>query len=184
MMIDWGFWLQVFHIRQLSLPDAFLPTFPQWWRTFIFMFWFSFSYGLMFSWMFLMFERKKEGLWWTLLLWGGWILIGMLSQHLPIMDDVFVTNRHMGGALIFQATVVLAGFVLLFILRYSWKTVLYLFMVGFLCHFMMESALWITGIRPGSLSIMLINSLVESNMGVPLLFILYDKVIRKKRGEL
>jgi hypothetical protein len=90
-----------------------------------------------------------------------------------------MTTRHMGGALLFQAGIVVAGYALLFILKYNWKIVLYLFMVGFLCHFMMESALWISGIRPGSLSIMLINSLVESNMGVPLLFIFYDRGLKK-----
>lgn len=181
MIIDWGFWLQVFSIRELTLPESFLSSWPQYWRVFTFMFWFSFSYGLMFSWMFLMFERRKEGLWWTLLLWGGWILVGLLSQWIPFKDAEFVTLRHMGDSRLTQSLIVVAGYLLLFVLRYPLKTILYLFMIGFLCHFMMESSLWIAGIRPGSMDVMLINSLVESNMGVPILWILYDKVLMKRK---
>jgi hypothetical protein len=181
--IDWGFWLQVFNIRELNLPAAFIPGLPQYWRVFVFMFWFSFSYGLMFSWMFLMFEYRKQGVWWTLLLWGGWLLVGLLSQYIPLWDDPVMTMRHMGGSRLIQAIIVAVGYILLFVLRYDWKKILYLFMVGFLCHFMMESSLWISGIRPGSFFVMMVNSLLESNMGVPVLFILYDKVLKKRFGN-
>lgn len=180
-IIDWGFWLQVTNMRELRLPDAFLPMLAKYWRTFTFMFWFSFSYGLMFSWMFLMFEQKGQRIFWTVLLWGGWLSVAFLSQHIPLFDDSFTTIRHMGGSRIIQIILAAAGYILLFILRYDWRKIFYLFMVGFLTHFMMESSLWISGIRSGQLSVMFINSLIESNMGVPILFILYDKILVKKK---
>jgi hypothetical protein len=183
MIIDWGFWLQVFHIRKLSLPEVFLPMLPEYWRVTVFMFWFSFSYGLMFSWMFLMFEEGKQRVFWTALLWGGWLTVALLSQNIPLWDDTFTTLRMMGGSRITQIIIVVAGYILLFILKYNWKKILYLFMVGVLCHFMMESSLWISGIRSGSFAVLFVNSLIESNMGVPILFILYDKVLKKRKTQ-
>jgi hypothetical protein len=180
-IIDWGFWMQVSGIRKLELPPSFLPFLPEYWRVFTFMFWFSFSYGLMFSWMFLMFEPKGRRIFWTVLLWGGWLTVAFLSQYIHLNDGTIQTLRMMGGSRITQIIIAAGGFILLFILRYNWKMILYLFCIGFMTHFMMESSLWLSGIRPGNLSVLLINSLIESNMGVPILYVLYDKVLKRRK---
>jgi glucosamine 6-phosphate synthetase-like amidotransferase/phosphosugar isomerase protein len=44
---------------------------------------------------------------------------------------------------------------------------------------MMEFSLLISGIRPGSLPILLENSLIEFNMGIPFFYLLYDKLNSK-----
>jgi hypothetical protein len=79
-----------------------------------------------------------------------------------------------------RIAIVLIGYSLLFIFKYDWKKILYLFFIGFLIHFMMEFSLLITNIRPGSFWILLENSLFEFNMGVPFLFLIYDKILKRR----
>jgi hypothetical protein len=45
---------------------------------------------------------------------------------------------------------------------------------------MMEFSLLVSGIRPGSFLILIENSLIEFNMGVPFFYLLYDKYLQKK----
>jgi hypothetical protein len=121
-IIDWVFWMQIFKIRTFSLPPGFLSFLPEYWAKTVFMFWFSMSYGLMFAWIFLMFDKQNKRAAWTALLFGG------------------------------------CGI-----------------------HFMMEFSLWVSGIRPSSLDLLLVNTLVESNMGVPLLYIFWDKTLTRSK---
>ncbi len=179
-IIDWGFWLNIFHIRQLTLPDGFLPFFSQGPREFIFMLWFSLSYGIMFCWVFIMFEKDSNKILWTVLLFGGWLTIALLSQFLPINDEVINPVRKMSSSRLMQIIIVVIGYIILFIMRYDIKKILYLFLVGCGIHFMMEFSLWISGIRPTGLDTLLANTLIEFNMGIPILYIFWDKVLNRK----
>jgi len=170
--VDWGIWLHT-GIREASLPQNFLGM-PEFWSTLVFFLWFSLSYGVEYAYIFLMFQKKSNKIGWTALVFGGWILIALLSQLLPINDASIITLR------LVEVGILIIGYSLLFILRYDWRKIAYLFFIGFLIHFMMEFSLFITGIRPGSLLILAENSLIEFNMGVPFFYLIYDKLLRKK----
>ncbi len=170
-VIDWGFWLHS-GTREVMLPNFI--------NTFVFFLWFSISYGVEYAYVFLMFEKKSNKIAWTLLVFGAWILIALLSQIIPLNDSTIVTVRHMSNLRFLRIVIVLIGYSLLFAFKYDWKKIIYLFFIGFLVHFMMEFSLLITGIRPGSLLILLENSLVEFNMGVPFFYLIYDKWLKKK----
>jgi hypothetical protein len=168
--IDWGIWYNLTGIREIVLPNI---------NAVLFFLWFSISYGLEYAWVFLMFKKRPNILKWTIVLFVGWILVGLLSQIFPINDAIITTIRHMGSLRVWRVVIVVAGYSLLFILRYNWKKIGYLFLIGFAVHFMMEFSLLITGIRPGSFLILLENSLIEFNMGVPILYLIYDKLLNK-----
>ena len=170
-VIDWGFWLHS------GTREVVLPTFL---NTIIFFLWFSLSYGVEYAYVFLMFEKKSNKLAWTFLVFGAWILIGLLSWLIPINDSTISLVRHMSNLRFLRLAVVLIGYSLLFAFRYDWKKIIYLFFIGFLVHFMMEFSLLLTGIRPGSLLILLENSLIEFNMGVPFFYLIYDKWLKKR----
>jgi len=171
-IIDWGIWLHA-GVREISfLNNSF-------WNIFVFFLWFSLSYGVEYAYVFLMFEGKKK-LKWTLFVLFGWLAVAFLSQWLPINDIQITTIRHMSDFRILRAGIVMIGFGLLFLLKYNWKKIAFLFLIGFLIHFMMEFSLLISGIRPGSFLILLENSLIEFNMGVPFFYILWDKILRKR----
>ena len=127
-----------------------------------------------------MFEKKSNKLGWTAIVLGGWLSIAFLSQFLSINDSAITVIRHMSDLRFLRVILVLIGYSLLFLLKYDWKKITYLFFIGFLIHFMMEFSLLISGIRPGSFLILLENSLIEFNMGVPFFYLFYDKFLRRK----
>jgi hypothetical protein len=172
-LMDWGIWLHT-GIREISLPANFFG------GIFLFFLWFSLSYGVEYAYVFLMFEKKSNKLGWTLLVFGGWLLVAFLSQFFSVNDALITTVRHMGDLRFLRIILVLVGYSLLFIFRYDWKKISYLFFIGFLIHFMMEFSLFVSGIRPGSFPILLENSLIEFNMGIPFFYLLYDKFLKKK----
>ena len=179
-VMDWGIWLHT-GIREISGLSSSLAIL-------FFFLWFSLSlsYGVEYAYVFLMFEDspKMERLKWTLLVLGGWLLVAFLSQLIPLNDTLITTNRHMFDLRLVRIGIVLIGYSLLAFLGYNWKKITYLFFVGFLIHFMMEFSLLISGIRPQSFLILLENSLIEFNMGVPFFYLLYDKLLKKQRTEI
>ncbi len=147
----------------------------------------DFSYGLLaFSWVMIMFERNsiKEILLWTLFLYGGWLLIASLSQILPLIDLEIITIRHMQSLRVVEIATVVCGYLLLIFLRYNYKMILFIFWVGFMLSFMMESYLLFTQIRPSGFELLLYDSLILTNQGIPYLFVIFDKILPKLRDFL
>ncbi len=155
LLIDWGIWLHT-GIREIILPVG--------WNVLFFFIWFSISYGVEYAYVFLMFEKKSNKIGWTALVFGGWLAIAFLSQLIPLNDVLITTTRHMFDLRMLRILIVLAGYGLLLFLKYDWKKIGYLFLVGFLIHFMMEFSLFISGIRPDSFWILLENC--QSNHNV------------------
>lgn len=142
----------------------------------------DFTYGLLaFSWVMIMFERKniKEIILWTTLLYGGWLIIASLSQILPLNDTEITTIRHMKHLRIIEISIVVIGYLLLVILGYNYKKIIFIFWVGTMLSFMMESYLLFTGIRPSGFDLLLYDSLILTNQGIPYLYIIFDKIIPK-----
>lgn len=147
----------------------------------------DFSYGLLaFSWVMIMFERNsiKEILLWTLFLYGGWLLIASLSQILPLIDLEIITIRHMQSLRVVEIATVVCGYLLLIFLRYNYRTILFIFWVGFMLSFMMESYLLFTQIRPSGFELLLYDSFILTNQGIPYLFVIFDKILPKLRDFL
>jgi len=172
-LIDWGIWLHT-GVREITLPFQFPGA------IILFFLWFSISYGVEYAYIFLMFDEKTKKLKWTLFVLIGWLFVAFLSQWISLNDDLVTTIRHMSDLRILRIEIVIVGYGILLLLKYDWRKILFLFFVGFLTHFMMEFVLLISGIRPGSFLVLLENSLIEFNMGVPFFFLLYDKFLRKK----
>jgi hypothetical protein len=177
--VDWGIWYHT-GIREIYLPASFLSNISLSIKTVLFMLWLSLSYGVEYAYVFLMFEKKSNKYFWTAIVFIGWILIGFLSQYLPLNNDNIQVIRHMSDLRYLRIILVIAGYSLLFIFKYDYKKIGYLFFVGFIIHFMMEFSLLINNIRPGSMWILIENSLVEFNMGIPFFYLLYDKVLKPK----
>ncbi|MHA1744245.1 MAG: hypothetical protein ACTSV6_08360, partial [Candidatus Heimdallarchaeota archaeon] len=54
-----------------------------------------------------------------------------------------------------------------------------LIITGIFIHFSMESTLWIAQIRPSDWEVLLTNSLLEFNTGIPILFALWVTINQK-----
>ena len=140
----------------------------------------DFSYGLAaFSWVWIAFERRsaQDVLAWTAALFGGWLAVAVLSQWLPLLLQVPITTvRHMSGQVPVQIGVVVGGYLLLAVLRYDVGTLLYVFWVGCMLAFMMEFSLFVAGIRPTDVKVLIYETLILTNQGIPYLFVIRDKV--------
>ncbi len=178
-------WLRIQHTRFLEVP----------FNRDLFLLYFSFTYGMIeFSYVTVMFGAKsmKTRVLWTLFLYGGWMATALISQHVAIDDRTINIGRDMSNARIVQVAMVVGGYALLLLLKYIWRPMrsltlprmLYLFVIGVLVHFGMEITLLASGIRPAEdyVDVLLFNSLLEFNMGIPILYILWTAVRSRKES--
>ncbi len=162
---------------------------------FLFFLWFCFSPGFVqFSYVFVMFEKrnKHEIIFWTLLFYIGWTATGLLSQLFTINSDIIEVARNMNVAnqrLSFSLLVVLnliIGLYLIYKQKLRKEDLLYIFIIGTLVEFCLEFTLWISGIRieqgEWSIVLMIINTLVEFNMGIVLMYLVW-RVFKKSRDS-
>jgi hypothetical protein len=172
-------WFHIQHTRTLEVP----------FNRDLFFVYFSFTYGMIeFSYVTAMFQARsmKTRALWTLFLYGGWMATALISQHVGIDDRTIQTGRDMSNARVIQVALVAGGYLLLLLLKYTWRPMksltfprmLYLFLIGILVHFAMEVTLLASGIRPAEnyVDVLLFNSLLEFNMGVPILYIFWTAI--------
>ncbi|MHA1136345.1 MAG: hypothetical protein ACTSSE_07655 [Candidatus Thorarchaeota archaeon] len=184
-LIDYGIWYSIMGIRTVE-------GLPIWMSPFAFFVYFSITYGIMqYSYVQVMFtkkpdvpqQEKKERIQMAILFFGGWLLIAYLSVLAPINDIEVTVTRTMTNQRIIEVFVVIAEFALLGILAHKkkfgidWKIIGYIFFVGFFVHFSMEFTLFLPGIRQSSLFDLVFNSLLEFNMGAPILYLMLNGLI-------
>jgi hypothetical protein len=171
---------------------------PTWLNPFTFLLYFSLTYGVIqFSYVILMFaedQRLVFGDWrdriaWSVLLFGGWLAIGLLSNVLVLGQEVAIA-RIMSDQRAAQVGMIIGEYIVLIILAYlrkfnlTWRTVLLVFGVGVFVHFSMEFTLLLSGIRDVNLFNLVFNSLIEFNTGAPILYLLlYGLVPLLKRNR-
>lgn len=185
---DYGFFYTLQGSREIfSLPDGLNPL--------TFLIYFSFTYGMIeFSYVTVMFrlDNWKQRISWTIFLYVGWFIIALLPKILPLSDSTINIVRYMAENRWTQIGMVLGGYLLIIILKYTWKpfksvswlNIGFLFLSGFLVHFAMEITLLSAGIRPltEAWTVLLFNSFLEFNTGVPILFVMW-KLITYYRGK-
>ncbi|MBY8999607.1 MAG: hypothetical protein KGD64_01710 [Candidatus Heimdallarchaeota archaeon] len=160
----------------------------------LFFLWFCFSPGFaQFSYVALMFEKRKwRDIWlWTLMFYLGWTFVSVVSQLIPINDTLITVTRDMNAnkqrlsfGLMTLANVIIA-FVLYFLKKIRLEDIVYLFIVGTLVEFCLEFTLTVSGIRilygGWSFELMVINTLIEFNMGIILMYIIWSFTFNFKK---
>jgi hypothetical protein len=145
------------------------------------------SYGIVaFSWVWIAFEKKspRDVALWTLVLFGGWLLVPFASILVHLNDDPITTVRYMQSQVWLQIVVVIAGYVLLAAMRYSYRTILYVFAIGCMLSFMMEFSLFVSGIRPRNLQVLVYETLILTNQGVPYVYVIWDRILPALAGRM
>lgn len=136
------------------------------------------SYGILaFSWMLIMLEKKEHKIFWTTLLFGGWLFVPIFSNLISLYDAEITTIRYMASIRWWEIVIAAAGYILLIVLKYDYKTILYVFGVGCMQGFMMEFCLWITENRPSGLELLIYDTLVLINQVVPYAYVFLDKIL-------
>jgi hypothetical protein len=178
--IDFGIWYNIMGIRTVEgLPAGVSPL--------AFFIYFSITYGMVqYSYVQVMFtirgtDSRNEGkrrLKWSLLLFGGWLLIAYLSKIIHLDNTEVTVARAMNEQRFIEVFVVIVEYLVLAILAHqkkydlNMKRIGYIFFVGFFVHFSMEFTLLLPGIRRSSIFDLVFNSILEFNMGAPLLYLM------------
>ena len=156
--------------------------------TFWLLLWLSTSYGFTnFAWIWLWLDRDKRTLEWSLLIVMGWLATALLSQNFAGSATVEIsrgtTSYHGVMALIMFVT-----YAYLFVdnIRNKEKkhNILWILAIGIIVQFAWEAVLLITGIRNLGAMPLIVNSLLETNMGLPLIYLIHRKTAMRYNEDL
>jgi hypothetical protein len=170
--IDYGIYYRILGTRHITGAD------PLW-----FLLWFSMSYGLtMFAWIWLLLDRDGHAVEWSLLPIGGWLAIAQLSDTFGDQFAQITTVRGVGYHGV-MAALMLAGYAVLVVWNLRSGTeqvnILWLMAIGIGVQFAWEAVLLVSGIRPALWQPLIVNSLIETNSGMPVLYLVHKVVTRR-----
>ncbi|NVM45236.1 MAG: hypothetical protein HWN79_09990 [Candidatus Lokiarchaeota archaeon] len=186
IFVDYVYWYLITQTRHYTGPlDPFL-----------FFLWFCISPGFVqFSYVIVMFEKRNrnELIFWTMLFYIGWALVSVGSQLLPLNDiiievyrDMNVENQRLNELIMVLVNIIIAA-ALYYKKKLRLEDILYLFLVGTLVEFALEFTLSVSGIRQEqggwSLITMLVNTLIEFNLGIILMYLLWVPFKIRKHGK-
>lgn len=173
-IVDYGIFYHLLHTRTVSGADPAL-----------FLLWLSISYGMTnFAWIWLWLDRDGHAFEWSLLIMSGWFCTAIISQ---CFGKNFAGVEISRGTDSYHAVMAVflfvgyAGLILWNLKRPAEKAdIKWIFVIGVLVQGAWEFILAITGIRNLSLQTFLVNSLLETNMGLPYLWAIH-KFFQKPR---
>jgi len=192
-IVDYVFFYHVSHSRVVIIGGENASE----WGYVLYLLWHELSSGITnFALLWLAVSKDKDLKLWLFLVFSWWLLapaIAELGDERTIVTYRTTTAYHGWMALI--ATVGYFGLIIYNFLVPKEKrvNVLWLFLIGFGIQFVWEGAFLLYGIRPwndSSFATLIIDSLVETNLGMPYLYVLHrlytrlkERVASKKSSE-
>lgn len=159
--------------------------------------WMSMSYGFTnFAWIWLWISRDKNLFEWTTLILGWWVCCPLLTKTFGPHNYEIKIWRETGAYHGIMALILFIGYVLLFLWNMTRKTkkervnIPWLLIIGILVQAGWEVGLYLGGIRSADLGVtgvsgataispMIINSLLETNLGMPYIYIIFIAISRR-----
>lgn len=176
-VVDYGIFYLLLQTREVTGAN-----------TFIFLLWLSTSYGFTnFVWIWLFLDKEKRIWEWSLLIVIAWFSIGLISQSFGSGFPVIQISRGTGSYRGYMAIILFVGYAIVIIKNLNQKSeqipILKLLFIGIIVQFSWESALLISGIRPLDWNPLIINSLLETNLGLPYLYFIHKAIISQKKSN-
>lgn len=172
-MVDYGIFYLALGTRSVSGAE-----------TALLLLWLSISYGFTnFAWIWLWLDRDGYALEWSLLIISGWFAAALLSQNFGSHMQAISIQRGTTSYHGVMAFILLVGYAILIVINLKNKNspekkvnILWVLSIGILVQFSWEAVLLITGIRAMGFMPLLVNSLLETNLGLPYLFLIHAAV--------
>lgn len=177
--VDYGIFYLALNTRIITGADPF-------W----FLLWLSMSYGFTnFAWIWLLLDKDGRAVEWSTLTIAGWIAVAFLSQNFGATFPVISIQR---GTTIYHgimALVLLAGYTYLILKNLKSRpaakvNILQLLAIGIGVQFSWEFVLLISNIRPTGVLPLIVNSLIETNLGMPYLYLIHRAVSAQAHEDL
>ena len=183
-LVDFGGFYLLSHSRIVFINGIQQDTL----NTFLVLFWMSMSYGITnFIFIWVLISKDKLAKYWLFLIIMWWLIcpsIASMGGENNITTFRTTTSYH--G--IMGIILVISYLILIIHTLISGKeivNILYLCLIGISVQFSWEFSLLINGIRPlneNSLQTLIINSCLETNLGMPAIYLIYH-LINKKYNE-
>lgn len=173
-IVDYGIFYHLLGTRQVVGADPF-------W----FLLWLSISYGFTnFVWIWLWLDNDGHRWEWSVLIVSGWFCTALLSQNFGVGFGQVAIMRGTGYYHGVMALILFVGYALLCIgnLRGAHAPIAQILAIGILVQGGWEFVLLITGIRPAGVLPLVVNSLLETNLGLPYLYWIH-KAVNRRVGE-
>lgn len=179
MIVDYGIFHLALHTRTIENGNLFWV-----------LLWMSMSYGITnFVWIWLWFSREKQAWTWTLMILVWWICAPMLSEAVGANAPVIKIQRTTGSYHGYMALIMIVGYFAAIVWnlfqadRSKRFPLLFLFAVGVSVQLGWEFSLLVGNIRSAAITDMwdklrtlVVNSLVETNLGAVPIYCIYVAV--------
>jgi hypothetical protein len=173
-LVDYGIFFRFLGTRSVQGAD------PMW-----FLLWLSFSYGITnFAWIWLLLDHDGHPVEWSALIITAWLAISLISQNFADGFQVITIQRGTGTYHGVMAAILFIGYLYIIIQNLRGKekiNILRLMAIGIGVQLSWEAVLLITGIRPAGAGALLVNSLIETNLGLPYIFFIHRVVTNNRR---
>lgn len=178
-VVDYGGFYLLLHTRTVEGADPF-------W----FLLWLSISYGFTnFVWIWLWLDRDRHIFEWSVLIVSGWLCTALLSQNFGADFQEISISRGTGSYHGIMAAILFIGYAILCIhnMRVPKKErapLGWILAIGILVQFSWEFILLISGIRAQDFAPLVVNSLLETNLGLPYIYFIHRAVKRRRNEDL
>lgn len=187
MIVDYGIFHLVCHSRSISEGHSL----------FWVLFWMSMSYGFTnFVWIWLWISKDKNLLEWSSLILLWWFCCPLLTNTFGGFWEPIIIQRTTGSYHGYMAILLFIGYMIVFLwnMAHSNKDermpLLWLLAIGILVQLGWEVGLLIGGVRSAGFSLkesfrtLVINSLLETNLGMPYIYMIYISYSSKRKENL
>jgi hypothetical protein len=177
--VDYGIFYRLLGTRVVCGAD------PVW-----FLLWLSLSYGFTnIAWIWLLLDRDGHEVEWSLLVILGWVTVALLSQSFGASFAAISIQRGTGAYHGVMAFILAAGYGYLIVRNLRTEAgprvnLLWLLAIGIGVQLSWEFVLLISGIRPAALAPLAVNSMIETNLGLPYLYLIHEAVSRPGRTRI
>lgn len=177
-LVDYGVFYLALGTRVVTGADPF-------W----FLLWLSMSYGFTnFVWIWVWLDRDGHALEWSLLIVSGWLCVSLLSQNFGRDFSAISISRGTADYHGVMALMLFVGYALLIVHNLLGRgekiDIKWILAIGILVQFGWEATLAVTGIRNQSIQTLVVNSLLETNLGLPYLWMIHRAVNRRRNERL
>ena len=151
-----------------------------------FLLWLSMSYGFTnLVWIWLWLDRDRHAAEWSTFIMTGWLAVAILSTTLGSGTAQISITRGTAQYHGVMAALLFVGYGLLCAYNLKQKDpakrapLLWILAIGILVQFSWEAVLAMTGIRNPAWNTLVINSVLETNMGMPYLYLIHCAVTKR-----
>ena len=176
-LVDYGIFYKLLGTRLIEGANPF-------W----FLLWLSMSYGFTnFAWIWLLLDGDAYAVEWSLLPILGWVTIGQLSQNFGTGFSEISISRGTGSYHGIMALILCIGYLYIILNNLKGKervNIIWMMAIGIGVQLAWESSLLISGIRPPLWQPIVVNSLIETNLGMPFIYYIHKQVTKRWKENL